>query len=56
MKRLTIKMIQQDNGLYKIQAFDNGIILKEEINLQYETAVQRIEQIQEEERNDAATP
>ena len=56
MKHFTIKMIQQDNGLYKLQAFDNGIIVREEINLQYETAVQRIEQIQEEERNDAATP
>lgn len=55
MTRLTIKLIQQDNGLYKIKAFDNGVLVREEKDLYYKTAIEKIEQMQEEERN-AAKP
>ena len=55
MKRLTIIIRHQGNGLYMLQAFDNGVIVKEEKDFKtQEEAAKRADELREE--NDAATP
>ena len=43
----TTKLIQQKNGLYKIEVYDGSVISKEEYNLRFEEAIERIDQIME---------
>lgn len=43
--QLTFKMYAQINGLYMLQVFDGALMIKEERNLEYEEAVNRIEEI-----------
>lgn len=47
----TTKLIQQMNGLYKLEVYDGGFLIKEEQNLEFHDAVKRIDQIMEEGRN-----
>ena len=51
---LTMKLIQQKNGFYRIEVYNGSILIKEENNMLFETAVERMEEIKEE-RN-AVTP
>lgn len=43
--QLTFKMYAQINGLYMLQVLDGALMIKEERNLEYEEAVNRIEEI-----------
>ena len=43
--QLTFKMYAQINGLYMLQVLDGPLMIKEERNLKYEEAVNRIEEI-----------
>lgn len=43
--QLTFKMYAQINGLYMLQVLDGALMIKEERNLKYEEAVNRIEEI-----------
>lgn len=43
----TTKLIQQQNGLYKIEVYDGAVIVKEERNLRFEAAIERIDEIME---------
>ena len=55
MKKLTIIIRHQGDGQYMLQAYDNGIVVKEEKNFKtQEAAAMRAEELREE--NDAASP
>lgn len=55
LNRYTIKLMGQMNGFYKIQVFDNGIMIREERDFRdIKAATKRIEEIKEEGRNAAA--
>lgn len=43
----TTKLIQQQNGLYKLEVYDGAALVKEERNLKFEVATKRIDQIME---------
>lgn len=51
---LTVKMIQQINGMYTLQVYRGVLMVKEIRNLEYKKAVERIEEIKGE--KDAASP
>jgi hypothetical protein len=53
MKKLTIIIRHQLNGLYQLEAYDNGVVVKEEKNFpSQEAAAKRADELREE--NDAA--
>lgn len=53
-KLITVKMIQQENGLYMLQAYDGAWLVREERNLTLEEAAKRIDVIKGE--TDATAP
>lgn len=53
--RVTIKLMGQQNGYYKIQVWDHGALVKEERDFPtIKAATKRIEEIKEEGRNEAS--
>ena len=55
MKRLTIIIRHQGNGMYQLEAYDNWVVVREEKNFPtQEAAAKRAEELREE--NDAASP
>lgn len=51
---MTYKMIRQLNDLYEIQVLNGSELVRTERNYEYQDAVDRIEELKEEEKNAAS--